>query len=388
MNNSTQQPRIPQLRFPAFDGEWEEKRLESVFSEFKSGNNITSDDISEHGKYPVYGGNGLRGYTSDFTHDGFYLLIGRQGALCGNVNRSNGKSYISEHAIAGKANKTSDTEWLAQRLDYFKLNRLSESSAQPGLSVGKLLRYKLKFPSLQEQQKIATFLTAVDDKITKLTSKKEQLTQYKKGVMQQLFSQELRFQDENGNDFADWEAKRLGKLTYKVGKKNKENIKHPIYSINNQEGFLPQSEQFDGLNSNDRGYDISLYKIVESETFAYNPARINVGSIGYSNDLKKVIVSSLYVCFKTNHELDDQFLLSYLETYNFQKDILRFQEGGVRQYLFYENFSMIKVPIPSLKEQQKIASYLSALDDKIEAVQVQIEKTQEFKKGLLQQLFV
>jgi type I restriction enzyme S subunit len=130
----------------------------------------------------------------------------------------------------------------------------------------------------------------------------------------------------------------LGSLTYKVGKKNKENIKYPIYSINNKEGFLPQSEQFDGLDSNDRGYDISLYKIVNSETFAYNPARINVGSIGYSHNLDEVIVSSLYVCFKTKDSLEDLFLLAYLETYTFKKDILRFEEGGFANIYFMRIF--------------------------------------------------
>jgi type I restriction enzyme, S subunit len=118
---------IPKLRFPGFDGEWEEKRLGTTTSTFKSGVNITSDRIRTAEKYPVYGGNGLRGYTDSFTHDGFYLLIGRQGALCGNINKIRGKVYVSEHAIAVNSNTTSDTEWLAQRLDYFNLNRLSES---------------------------------------------------------------------------------------------------------------------------------------------------------------------------------------------------------------------------------------------------------------------
>ena len=97
----------------------------------------------------------------------------------------------------------------------------------------------------------------------------------------------------------DWAIKKLGELTFKVGEKNKAGIKYPIYSINNKEGFLPQSDQFEGMDSNDRGYDITLYKMIERNTFAYNPARINVGSIGYSGELHDIIISSLYVCFKT-----------------------------------------------------------------------------------------
>ncbi|MBD2303896.1 restriction endonuclease subunit S [Nostoc sp. FACHB-190] len=167
--------------------DWKRKRLEELFSEFKSGYGITSDEITEYGTYPVFGGNGLRGYTEKFTHDGFYFLIGRQGALCGNIHRTYGKAYISEHAIACRANDTANTEWLAQRLDYYNLNKLSESSAQPGLSVNKLLRFKLFAPSKEEQEKIANFLTAIDKKIETLFRQIEQTEKFKRGLLQKLF---------------------------------------------------------------------------------------------------------------------------------------------------------------------------------------------------------
>ncbi|MEH2319189.1 restriction endonuclease subunit S [Nostoc sp.] len=167
--------------------DWENKRLEELFSEFRSGINITSEAIAEYGTYPVFGGNGLRGYAESFTHDGFYFLIGRQGALCGNINRTYGKAYISEHAIACKANETSDTEWLAQRLDYYNLNKLSESSAEPGLSVKKLLRFKLLVPSKEEQQKMTDFLMMIDRKIETLSRQIDQTEQFKKGLLQKLF---------------------------------------------------------------------------------------------------------------------------------------------------------------------------------------------------------
>ena len=266
--------------------------------------------------------------------------------------------------------------------------RLFTGNAQPFLDTKAINNFKIGLPTLSEQKKIANFLTSIDTQIQTLSTKRSLLEQYKKGVMQQLFKQELRFKDEGGEKFPEWSKKKLGDLTYKVGKKNKENIQYPIYSINNQEGFRPQSEQFEGLDSNDRGYDISLYKIVNKETFAYNPARINVGSIGYSYDLKEVIVSSLYVCFKTNEELEDLYLLAYLDTDRFNKDILRYQEGGVRQYLFYENFSQIKIPLPSNEEQIKIANFLSAIDKNIALVNTKIEQTKSYKKGLLQQMFV
>lgn len=252
-----------------------------------------------------------------------------------------------------------------------------------------LLSGEIYLPSQKEEQKkITEFLITVDKRLEQLKEKKEYLEQYKKGITQKIFSQQLRFKDERGNDFPDWKIVKLGELTYKVGKKNKENISYPIYSINNKEGFRPQSEQFLGLDSNERGYDISLYKKVNKETFAYNPARINVGSIGYSYSLNEIIISSLYVCFKTEANLEDLYLLVYLDTDVFNKNISIYEEGGVRKYLFYENFSQITIPLPSNEEQVKIAKFIKDIDKQIELVTEQVEQTKIFKKGLLQSMFV
>lgn len=159
----------PHLRFSSYQGDWQESRLERLCSNFKSGSTITSNSITNIGDYPVYGGNGLRGYTASYTHNGHFVLIGRQGALCGNINEVHGKSFISEHAIVIGNNELSSIEWPKHKLHQMNLNRYSESSAQPGLSVSKLKRLKVFHPQLTEQQKIADFLSAVDTKISQLT---------------------------------------------------------------------------------------------------------------------------------------------------------------------------------------------------------------------------
>ncbi len=112
--------------------EWKDLRLEAVCG-MKSGESITSKSIFENAEYRCYGGNGLRGFTKTFTHDGEYILIGRQGALCGNIHLVSGKIYVSEHAIVTTTSETTDLFWLAELLKYKKLNRYTESSAQPGL---------------------------------------------------------------------------------------------------------------------------------------------------------------------------------------------------------------------------------------------------------------
>lgn len=185
----------------------------------------------------------------------------------------------------------------------------------------------------------------------------------------------------------EWVQKPLGDVTYKVSQKNAEGKKYPIYSINNKEGFLPQSDQFEGMDSNSRGYDIRLYKVVDKNTFAYNPARINVGSIGYSGELFDIIISSLYVCFKTDEEIEDNFLQCFLATSIFNRQVEKNTEGGIRSYLFYENFSKILFQFPQKAEQQKIADCLSSLDDLITAEDKKLEALKAHKKGLMQKLF-
>jgi len=394
---------VPQLRFSEFEGEWEKKKLSetAIFLDEKRKPIKSSDRNNMKGVYPYYGASGIIDYINDFIFDDELILLGEDGENILSRNsplafRVSGKCWINNHAHVIKPKNEINIDFLTINLELVNYTIYNTGTAQPKLNKAVCSLIPTFFPSLKEQQKIANFLTAIDNRIHTLEKKKTLLEQYKKGVMQKIFKQELRFKDDtstslstsDGNAFADWEEKKLGKLTYKVGKKNKENINYPIYSINNQEGFRPQSEQFEGLDSNDRGYDISLYKIVKKETFAYNPARINVGSIGYSFELNEVIISSLYVCFKTNKELEDLYLLAYLDTNKFNKNILRYEEGGVRQYLFYENFSQIKIPLPSNAEQTKIANFLSAIDKNIELVTKKIEHTKTYKKGLLQQMFV
>lgn len=179
-----------QIRFKADDGsefgEWEDAKLGSICQNFQSGKSITSAEISEYGDYPVYGGNGLRGYTNTFNHEGKFALIGRQGALCGNVVLVEGKNFVSEHAIAVQTKEKHSTDWLFRWLDYMQLNRFSESSAQAGLAVNKLVKFGIQTPCLEEQIKIANFLSSIDQKIEVVAKQIEQAKQWKKGLLQQM----------------------------------------------------------------------------------------------------------------------------------------------------------------------------------------------------------
>jgi type I restriction enzyme S subunit len=377
------QKNMPQLRFPEFEGEWENLKLGELSKSIHSGKDSNVFD----GNYPLYGSMGIIGKSSSPTYEGKYILVARVGANAGSINLVEDSFGVTDNTLVIENDSRIDTDFEYYLLKVANLNRYIFGSGQPLVTGSMLKALKVLIPSLPEQLKIASFFTAIDQKISQLKRKKTLLEQYKKGVMQKIFSQEIRFKDDNGHEFPKWEKKKLGELTYKTGKKNKGSTPYPIYSINNREGFLPQGDQFEGVDSNSRGYDISLYKIIEEKTFAYNPARINVGSIGFSGDLKDVIISSLYVCFKTKQGLEDAYLHHYLKTFQFNKSVLQNVEGGVRDYLFYENFSNIKINLPSNKEQLKIANFLSAIDDKINHTQKQVEKAEVWKKGLMQQMF-
>ena len=145
---------------------WEVMHLSHAVR-MKSGENITSVQINPAGTYPVYGGNGIRGYSEDFTHTGKFVLIGRQGALCGNINYASGDFWASEHAIVVTPDRTLDLVWLGELLRAMNLNQYSVAAAQPGLSVEYLGRLKIPFPPHEEQAEIAQLIKKQSDFIAK-----------------------------------------------------------------------------------------------------------------------------------------------------------------------------------------------------------------------------
>ena len=179
---------VPEIRFAGFTDPWEQRKLGELSSEFQSGDFISAEKILASGPYPVYGGNGLRGYAKRYNHDGFYALIGRQGALCGNVNTAVGKAYFTEHAVAIKANSLHDTRFLVHLLRCMDLGQYSGQSAQPGLAVGVLKEVETTVPSKVEQQAIGSFFSRLDDLITLHQRKLELLQNIKKSLLDKMFA--------------------------------------------------------------------------------------------------------------------------------------------------------------------------------------------------------
>ena len=168
---------------------WEVKRIKHV-AMLQSGEGITSEGITDYDEYPVYGGNGLRGYTETYTHDGKYILIGRQGALCGNINYASGRFWASEHAVVVKPLVRLETLWLGELLRSMNLNQYSVSAAQPGLAVEKIKNLFMPLPSFEEQQIIADFIgqkaSEIDSLIQQTKTQIVSLIEYRQSLISEV----------------------------------------------------------------------------------------------------------------------------------------------------------------------------------------------------------
>lgn len=329
------------------------------------------------------------------------LLYALYGATSGNVAISKIDGAINQAilAIIPKDDKYNNY-FIYYFLEYQKPFVLSKylQGGQGNLSAAIINSIPIAIPcncdgtiSCEEQAKVVDTLLSLDNFIAATKSKLEQLKEHKRGLMQRLFpvrgktTPEYRFPEFANNE--EWQEVTLGDITTVVNKRNKSKRDLPIFSINNVDGFVSQSQQFDGIDSNARGYDTSSYKIVYKHTFAYNPARINIGSIGYSGELNDILISSLYVCFKTIDGVDDDFLMCFFNSYMFNQAVESNVEGGIRNYLFYENFSRIKLRLPALNEQRRIASCIISIDNIIKKTNVKIGLLESHLKGLQQHLF-
>jgi type I restriction enzyme S subunit len=174
---------------------WDVRRIKDIVA-LNSGDSITSDSITPSGNYPVFGGNGLRGFTTSYTHDGYYVLIGRQGALCGNINYAEGKFWASEHAVVATTLTRHDIFWLGELLCVMNLNQYSNAAAQPGLAVEKIKFLRLPVPSYEEQQLIALFvkdkIIRNEELVSNLQKQISTLEQYRKSLIHECVTGKRR----------------------------------------------------------------------------------------------------------------------------------------------------------------------------------------------------
>lgn len=246
---------------------------------------------------------------------------------------------------------------------------------------------KCTLPDIAEQRKIVAILAKQDKVIELQQEKSDELVALKKACLSKMFPckgakvPEFRFKGFSD----DWKRRRFRDFTHATGKRNKENLPLEPFAITNEKGFIAQKdahEEFGYMKDTDR----SAYMVVQPNSFAYNPARINVGSIGYYTGDVDVIVSSLYEVFQTSEDIDDNFLLHWLKSPALSYWIEKLQEGSVRQYFYYDKMQEITMFVPSLKEQREISEFFDSLDNTIALHQRKLEQEKQKKKALMQLL--
>ncbi len=295
----------------------------------------------------------------------------------------NGKEIINDYLFQ-----------LVQTSKFNLIANVSSGSKMPRADWKYMSQIPFLYPSKQEQEKIASFLSSVDSRIEQLTKKEQLLREYKKGVMQKIFSQELRFHpkgissqaqgnDDNGSEFPEWVEKN-GNEIFKTITNKRHNSDLPILAISQEFGAIPRHLIDYKITVTEKS--VSTYKVVEIGDFIIS-LRSFQGGIEYSN--YQGICSPAYIILRAFIEINNQFYKNYFKTDRYIQLLNRTIEG-IRdgKMISYKQFSEIKLPFPSLKEQTKIANFLSSLDMKIDQANKELNLTKEFKKALLQKMFV
>lgn len=399
---------LPKLRFPEFEGNWEKRKLEDLSEKIGDGLHGTPiyDELSDI--YFINGNNLINGriqinentkkvdsktfQKNDKKLNENTLLISINGTI-GNIAK-----YNNEKVMLGKSvgyfnfREYSDFYYHILKTELVQNHFISEltGSTIKNLSLKTLRDTNIKIPTLPEQTKIASFLTAVDDKLTAFKQKKTLLEQYKKGVMQKIFSQELRFKDDNGNEYPDWEEKKLGEIFYsEKGKGISKNKVDPngifecilygeLYTKYNEVIYsvVSKTNEVDGIKS--KVGDL----LIPSSTTTTGIDLANITALN-KND---VLLGGDITVLRSDNEINNVFYAYYLSNHK-KEEIASYAQGSTIVHLYYSHIKDMEIHILSLSEQTKIANFLSAIDDKINNCQSQIEKMEVWKKGLLQQLF-
>jgi type I restriction enzyme S subunit len=250
----------------------------------------------------------------------------------------------------------------------------------------------MTLPTLPEQQKIAAFVGAIDNKLEALHRKYELLQSNKRGLMQKIFSQEMRFNNDDGTNFPDWKKVKFGEVFTRVNRRNVSNCNN-VLTISAQQGLVSQQDFF---NKSVASKNVEGYFLLKKGDFAYNKSYSKgypMGAMKRLNKYEEGVVSPLYICFSTKNETYARFYEQYFESGFLNRELHKIAQEGARNHGLL-NFSVVSffkeidIPKPCIIEQQKIADCLSVINSKIDAVSGQIEKMKQFKKGLLQQMFV
>ena len=388
---------VPKLRFKEFNNNWNNEKISNAFALssgstpntkqrfFYTGNInwVSSGELKR--KYIVDTINKVSNIAIEKNNLKIYdigtLLIAIYGLEASGVRGTcsilNIKATISQACMALESKNNISNEfmyyWYQKNGQWIGL-RIAQGTKQQNLTAELIGNLEVEYPSIDEQEKIVNFLSLLDKKIELQKQKIEALKIYKKGLIQKMYQK-------NYNNKI-----KMEKILIQKSIRNTNDENYNVYSVSNKDGFILQTEQFkDRIVASE---DTKNYKVVEKDDFAYNPARINVGSIARMKKDTKGIISPMYICFKCNEKILPEFLEYFFESSKFTYEMNKRLEGSVRMCLSYESMLNIPIELPNKNEQEEISKMLNNLSDKIKLEEEKWIKLKKLKKGLLQKMFI
>lgn len=387
----------PKLRFPEFSGNWKSKKLEEVGSVI-NGLTYSPDDIHDEGILVLRSSNVKENQLS--FNDNVYVNTDNYNPVRENdiliCVRNGSRNLIGKNALITKeaegvafgafmsVYRSELNKFVFQLFatdTYYKIIQENLGATINSINNSDLKKFEFFFPLKEEQDKIADFLYLVDNKINKLTKKKALLEQYKKGIMQKIFNQEIRFKDDNGNDYPEWNEKTLDDIaTINMGQSPSSNS----YNVDGNGLLLIQGNaDIKERKTNPRQWTSQPTKKCEIGDIILT-VRAPVGFV--SKSIHEACIGrgvcSIKSTGKNNNEFIYQFLLYFEDKWG------KLEQGSTFTAVSGSEIKSILLEVPSFQEQDNIATFLSSIDRKINSVNIQLEGTKEFKRGLLQLMFV
>lgn len=424
-NTNQSIPNVPELRFRGFSDEWEAKSFGSVYS-FLRTNSLSRAELRSTGeiKNIHYGDIHMRLATnfdsnqevlsyapaqtgSDFVTEGDLVIADASedrldvGKSIEIIRTNNDKIISGLHTFLARPHiNTVALGFAAYFMQSYRVRRqmmrIANGASVLGISKTELSKIIIILPSLQEQVKIAKFITAVVDKISALQSKKAALQKYKSGVMQQIFSQQIRFMDENGKEYPEWGEKKMGEIgqTYnglqgKSGDDFGEGSPYITYKQIFAKSTLDASMSEYVKVADDENQNTAKKGDVFFTTSSETPNEVGFSSV-LLKDVPKLYLNSFCFGYRINNlkEFLPEFAQFIFRSKHFRRNVVRLAQGSTRYNISKISLMKTEIKLPRNEEQQKIADFLTSLDNNINLIQKALEQAEQFKKALLQGMFV